>query len=149
MSHKVCKPLALALGTALLGSVSVANAAPAFALVDLGSGYMLSAGGEGKCGEGKCGEGKCGMSMADANKDGTVTRAEFTAHANAMFAAIDTNNDGNVTQAERDVHHAMHKGKEGSCGGEKGKEGSCGGEKGKEGSCGGEKGKEGACGGAL
>ncbi|HVF34260.1 MAG TPA: hypothetical protein VND91_02935 [Candidatus Saccharimonadia bacterium] len=149
MSHKVCKPLAIALGTALLGSVSAANAAPAFALVDLGSGYMLSAGGEGKCGEGKC-----GMGMADANKDGTVTRAEHTAHAAAMFAAVDTNKDGNVTQAERDVYHAAHKGKEGKCGegkcgGEKGKEGSCGGEKGKEGSCGGEKGKEGSCGGAA
>ena len=137
MSQKLCKPLALALGAALVGAAGAASAAPAFALVDLGSGYMLAAGGEGKCGEGKC-----GMNMADANKDGKVTRAEHTAHADAMFARVDTNKDGTVDQAERDAHRKAHR--EGKCG-----EGKCGDETGKEGACGGDKSKDGDCGGAA
>jgi uncharacterized low-complexity protein len=143
MNSKISKPLVGAIGVALLGMAGAAQSSATFSLVDLGTGYMLSAGGEGKCGEGKCGEGKCGMNMADANKDGKVTRAEHDAHAAAMFTAVDTNKDGTIDQAERDAHHKAkhdgHHGKEGSCGGDKGgKEGSCGGDKGgKEGSCGG------------
>ena len=146
MSNKVTKSLSLAVGAALIGSFSVANASTAFNLVDLGTGYMLAAAGEGKCGEGKCGEGKCGegkcgMEKMDSNKDGSVSKAESQAHHDAMFAGIDTNKDGSVSKAEFDAHHAAKrghdKGKEGSCGGDKGKEGSCGGDKGKEGSCGG------------
>ena len=139
MSNKVTKSLSLAVGAALIGSFSVANASTAFNLVDLGTGYMLAAAGEGKCGEGKCGEGKCGMDKMDANKDGMVSKAEHQAAADAMFTAADTNKDGNVSKEEMEAHHKGHgdKGKEGSCGGDKGKEGSCGGDKGKEGSCGG------------
>jgi uncharacterized low-complexity protein len=74
------RPVALALGVAIagsLGAASVANANP-FSLTSLGSAYMAAegAGGadkgthEGKCGEGKCGadkakgEGKCGADKA-------------------------------------------------------------------------------------
>jgi len=64
------KPLAAAIGTAVLTSlasmpVAQADASP-FGMTDLGSGYQVAQ--EGKCGgaakkpaaEGKCGEGKCG-----------------------------------------------------------------------------------------
>ena len=72
MSGKnLAKPVALAVGAALAGSlvtISTANAdtgASPFAMTHLSAGYMLGAadgheekGTEGKCGEGKCGEGK-------------------------------------------------------------------------------------------
>ena len=83
------RPVALALGVAIagsLGAASVANANP-FSLTSLGSAYMAAEGaggadkgthegkcGEGKCGaekakgEGKCGEGKCGAGMKDGDK---------------------------------------------------------------------------------
>ncbi|KPF89153.1 EF-hand domain-containing protein [Novosphingobium sp. AAP93] len=38
---------------------------------------------------------------ADANHDGTITRAEFDAAAKARFDAADTNHDGKLTAAER------------------------------------------------
>ncbi|NNG12207.1 MAG: low-complexity protein [Halobacteria archaeon] len=77
MSDKpVIKPLAIAVGTAIvtsLASVNTANAAQnPFAMTELSSGYMVAEMAEGKCGEGKCGgakateeaktmeEGKCG-----------------------------------------------------------------------------------------
>lgn len=91
------KPLALAVGVAITGSLasaSVANASP-FSLTALGSAYMAAgdppsgddkAKAEGKCGadkakaegscgadkakgEGKCGEGKCGANMKEGDKD--------------------------------------------------------------------------------
>lgn len=40
----------------------------------------------------------------DANKDGTVTQAEFTAAALQRFDASDTNKDGQVTKEERQAH---------------------------------------------
>ncbi|HEY5655532.1 MAG TPA: hypothetical protein VIS04_06820 [Woeseiaceae bacterium] len=72
MSGKnLAKPVALAVGAALAGSlvtISTANAETGispFAMTHLSAGYMLGAadgheekGAEGKCGEGKCGEGK-------------------------------------------------------------------------------------------
>lgn len=42
-----------------------------------------------------------GRGMMDANKDGTVTQAEFTAGAMAMFDKADANKDGTVTAAEQ------------------------------------------------
>lgn len=39
--------------------------------------------------------------MADANKDGAVTQAEFTAAALQRFDATDANKDGRVTKEER------------------------------------------------
>ena len=141
MTTKHGKTLTLAIG-ALIGTAGAAQAAPQFALVDLGAGYMLAAGGEGKCGH----------AAMDTNKDGKITRAEHTAHHDAMFTSADTNKDGSIDQAEMAAHKkAHHEGKcgegkcgEGKCGGEKGKEGKCG-----EGKCGGEKGKEGSCGGSA
>src|SRR5687768_821229 len=94
MSNRVIKkPVAVAIGAALISSIAVAGIAQAsaFAVTSLGSGYMLSAGdpppaapaedkpaegkcGEGKCGdkkgEGKCGEGKCGEGKCGADKKG-------------------------------------------------------------------------------
>lgn len=98
MSNKITNTLTLAIGAALIGSVSLAQAGNAFQLTDLGAGYMVADDHkpEGKCGEGKCGgdkakEGSCG---GDKAKEGSC---------------------------------GGDKAKEGSCGGDKGKEKSCGG----------------------
>jgi hypothetical protein len=40
------------------------------------------------------------LGMADANKDGAVTQAEFTAGALAMFDKADANKDGTVSREE-------------------------------------------------
>ena len=142
MSKKVVNTLTIAVGAALLGSVSLANASAAFQVTDLAGGYLQAV-----AGEGKCGEGKCGMDKMDTNKDGMVSKAEHAAAADAMFTAADTNKDGNMSADEMKKAHEGKCG-EGKCGGDKGKEGSCGSDKGKEGSCGGDKGKEGSCGGS-
>lgn len=42
-----------------------------------------------------------GGGFADANKDGTVTKAEFTASALQRFDRLDANKDGQVTREER------------------------------------------------
>ncbi len=78
------KPITLAVGAALAGSLlslpaASADASP-FSLTALSSGYMLADAGEGKCGEGKCGgdkaeegkcgEGKCGGDKAEEGKCG-------------------------------------------------------------------------------
>lgn len=58
---------------------------------------------EGKRGHhrmGRGGHGPMGM-MADTNKDGKITKAEFQAHALAKFDAMDTDKNGTVTAAER------------------------------------------------
>ena len=47
-----------------------------------------------------------GMMRADANGDGTVTRAEMIAEAEARFAAMDTDKDGKVTPEERQAARA-------------------------------------------
>jgi len=46
-----------------------------------------------------------GMHGADANQDGTVTRAELTTQLDQHFAKLDTNGDGQVTKEEREAHH--------------------------------------------
>ncbi len=81
-------PLAMAIGTVLLGSVTLSNVARAeqnpFGVTELSSGYMQLAEAkaegtekakeEGKCGEGKCGadkkkkDGKCGEGKCGADK---------------------------------------------------------------------------------
>jgi uncharacterized low-complexity protein len=96
MSNRVNrKPVAVAIGAALISTIAVAGVAQAsaYAVSALGTGYMLAAGEpqataatpatpatppdekakEGKCGEGKCGadkkgEGKCGEGKCGANK---------------------------------------------------------------------------------
>ncbi len=125
MSNHV-KPIGVALGTALLGSISLGQLAVAsdgFKAADLGSGYAVAMAGD-KAKEGKCGEGKCGFSKLDTNGDGTITAAEWTAakpDKADKWKALDADGDGKVTQAEWD---AAHKGKEGKCG-----EGKCGSKK--------------------
>lgn len=68
---------------------------------------------------------KHGLQAVDADKDGTISRDEFTeAHqkmADEMFTKLDTNNDGNIDQAEQKArkdamgkhckmqYHKMHK----------------------------------------
>ena len=62
---KLVKPIVLAGGIALVGSLAAVSVAQAdsgtspFAMTTLSAGYLLAAE-EGSCGEGKCGEGKCG-----------------------------------------------------------------------------------------
>lgn len=43
------------------------------------------------------------MMMADANKDGSLTKAELTAALEARFARMDVDRDGKLTQADRDA----------------------------------------------
>lgn len=44
-----------------------------------------------------------GPMMADANKDGKLTKAEVTAASEAAFAKMDLNGDGKITKEERDT----------------------------------------------
>jgi uncharacterized low-complexity protein len=148
MSKQISKPLALAIGAALVGGV--AFSASAFAMTDLASGYMVSGAeaktgtdkkAEGSCGskmaaeascgadkktaEGKCGEGKCGMDKMDSDKDGRISSAEFAAVHDgdaSKFGMHDTNKDGFISAEELKAHM------EGKCG-----EGKCGGDKAKAG----------------
>jgi uncharacterized low-complexity protein len=88
MSSKTLKPLVLAAGAVLIGSL----AGSAFAMSPLSQGYQVAPGDdkpqaegdmaaaegdgkveeEGKCGEGKCGEGSCG---ADKKAEGAAAGA--------------------------------------------------------------------------
>lgn len=43
------------------------------------------------------------LMMADANKDGAVTKAELTAALEARFARLDANKDGKLDHADRDI----------------------------------------------
>ena len=150
MSKTNSTPTSLALCTALVGGLALSGSA--FAMQSLPQGYLLSASAaagekaaEGKCGaDKKAGEGKCGIEKVDTDKDGKVSRAEFTtAHADKAdkFDAIDTNKDGFIDTAEHKAHA------EGKCG-----EGKCGADKKAgdkkaehaEGKCG-----EGKCGGSV
>ena len=131
MSNKIVKPLALAVGAAFIGSISlsqIVHASPAFQVTPLVSGYAL-AGAEGKCGEGKC-------SVAKMAKPGetAVTKEEAMAHgfSENQIKAWDKDGDGKLEANELAAMHAVmdapKKGKEGSCSADKkGKEGSCSG----------------------
>ena len=77
MSSKIGNTLSVAIGAAVIGSLSLsqlAAASPVFQASDLAAGYMLAA-----APEGKCGEGKCGMAKLDTNKDGKLTLEEMQA----------------------------------------------------------------------
>jgi hypothetical protein len=50
---------------------------------------------------GRHGGGMGALTMADANRDGVITRTEATAAAQTLFDRVDTNRDGRVDQAER------------------------------------------------
>lgn len=115
--------VSVAIGSAFAAGMAMtpmANAAEnPFALQSLDRGYMVAdAGMQGKCGGMKPGEGKCGPAMMDANKDGKVTKEEFTKAHEAMFDAKDTNKDGVLSGTE------LKPGMEGKCGA-----GKCGGMK--------------------
>ncbi len=120
MTHKK-SILSLAVGSAFAVTLCVAPIAFAadnpFAIQSLDKGYMVAdahgygekKAGEGKCGgmkagEGKCGakasEGMCGVTMADIDKDGKVSKEEWTKHHDAMFEHLDANKDGLIDKAE-------------------------------------------------
>ena len=124
--------IAAAAGTAFAAALAapVATAARTpFALSALSSGYQVADNHaakpmEGKCGGMKAAEGMCGISMADANKDGKVSKEEFTKQHDAIFSRMDANKDGALDKAE------MSKMMDGKCGdgkcGTKAMEGKCG-----------------------
>ena len=118
-NSKTSKSVVLVAGAALAGGLALSGSA--FAMTDLASGYMLSAG-EGA----KAGEGKCGVEKMDTDKDGRVSQAEFgAAHKGdtSKFAAHDTNQDGFLSADElKDKKDAKKGDMEGKCG-----EGKCGG----------------------
>lgn len=122
MSNKPGSKALIASAT-LAGSLMLAGSA--FAMTDLGSGYMLSPGGGEKAAEGKCGEGKCGIEKMDTDKDGKVSKAEFAAAHEGKddkFAAHDANSDGFIDADEAKAKHDDKAKTEGKCG-----EGKCGG----------------------
>ncbi|HET7062956.1 MAG TPA: hypothetical protein VFI49_01685 [Rudaea sp.] len=131
MSNKSIKPIAIALGAAFVGTLSlsqIASASNTFQLGSLVAPYALAGT------DAKATEGKCGMEKCDANKDGKATKAEAMAAGwtEAQFNMADTTHQGFLTQASFDAYHLLNK----SDGGKKGKEGSCSADKkGKEGSC--------------
>lgn len=43
------------------------------------------------------------MAMADANKDGKISKAELTSALDARFARIDANRDGKLTKEDREI----------------------------------------------
>jgi len=138
MSNKIGNTLSVAIGAAVIGSLSLsqlAAASPVFQASDLATGYMLAA-----AGEGKCGEGKCGVAKMDKNGDGKVSMDEAMAggFSESQVKAWDKDADGTLDANELKAMHAImdkgdhkKKGAEGSCGGDKkkGAEGSCGGDK--------------------
>ena len=118
MSHNK-KPVAVAIGAALAGGLALSGSA--FAMQPLAQGYMLAA--ASVAGDDKAAEGSCGMEKMDSDKDGRISKAEFTvAHDNddSKFAAHDPDSDGFISAEEMKAHHAAKAG-EGKCG-----EGKCG-----------------------
>lgn len=120
MSKKIL--ITTAVGSALVASLTTAPVVSAaenpFALSGLSSGYQVADNHMAKPVEGKCGgmkacEGKCGLSMADANKDGKISKQEFVQRHDDMFTQMDANQDGFVDQTE--MGKMMH----GKCGGMK------------------------------
>ena len=111
MTHKKTI-LSLAVGSAFAATLSVAPIASAadspFASQSLDRGYMVAGAhdhatkkaGEGKCGAMKASEGSCGVTMADLNKDGKVSKEEFTKHHDVMFEHMDANKDGFIDKSE-------------------------------------------------
>lgn len=121
------KAVSVALGSAFVAGMALSPMSGAaenpFAMQSLQSGYMVAdmqgKCGAGKCGAGKCGIGKCGAAMMDENKDGKVSKEEFTKHHEAMFANMDKNNDGTLDAAELGGKAGSGKCGSGKCGGMK------------------------------
>lgn len=140
MKSKTLTALALSSTVAFSGLAAAAQTGDPFSAKTLDGGYQLAQAdkakeascGAGKmadatCGGMKAGAGMCGMSMADANKDGKISRAEADKHHNTRFSEMDVNKDGFIDKDE------MMKMKHGSCGADSKKsDGKCG-----EGKCGG------------
>jgi hypothetical protein len=89
-----------------------------FARMDADKDGMAEAGearkGWGKRGEGRGGKAKgmrggrsggAGMMMADTNKDGAISKAEFDAMSAQRFAKLDSNSDGKIDAAEMKAQH--------------------------------------------
>lgn len=71
-----------------------------------------SRGEPGQRGHGKMrGMGMMMLGMADANKDGAVSKDEFTAAHAGHFDKVDTDKDGKITPTERKAAHAKLRGK--------------------------------------
>ena len=106
MSRKIGNSLGLAIGSALVGTLSLsqlASASAVFQLVDLHTGYAIAA-----MPEGKCGQGSCGVNTLDRDDDGKVSRAEAIAGAftDTQFDAWDTNADGALDAGELEAMHS-------------------------------------------
>jgi uncharacterized low-complexity protein len=114
MSHKK-SVISIAIGSAFAATLGVAPIASAadspFVIQPLDKGYMAAQGhgemkiAQAKCGQGKCGamkssEGMCGVTMADSNKDGKVSKEEWSKHHDVMFEHMDANKDGFIDKAE-------------------------------------------------
>ena len=121
--NKVAKPVAVAVGLALAGSLGISSVASAdvgaspFAMTTLSAGYMLGAG-EGNCGgdKGEKAEGSCGGDKGE--------KAEGSCGGDKEDKQ-DTDTEGDSDEG---------KDAEGKCGEDKDAEGKCG-----EGKCGGDK----------
>ena len=100
--------IAAAAGSAVVATLSFSSTVSAaenpFAIKTLEKGYMVAQAHtydeDTKTGEGKAGEGKCGAAMADANKDGKITKEEWTKHHDLMFEQMDSNKDGAIDKDE-------------------------------------------------
>ena len=78
------------------------------ALLIAGSSVALAHGPEGECHGGKGRGPGAHFEELDANKDGSLSQAEFLAKGEAHFAQADTNKDGKLTKEERQAAHAAH-----------------------------------------
>jgi hypothetical protein len=91
-----------ALALSLIASPFVTAADQPLAGEDPGRGPLILAQMGGMGGKGKRMEG-CGKNMGvmmDTDKDGKVSKDEFTKHHDEMFAQMDTNKDGTLDQSE-------------------------------------------------
>ncbi len=64
------------------------------------SGHKMKCMGQCKC---------CNMKDLDANKDGKISKKEWSEFHNSKFSKIDKNNDGNVDKNEMQAHHKTMK----------------------------------------
>jgi len=101
--------ISVAVGSAFavtLGIAPVASAAEnPFNMQPMEKGYMVADAekyGDKKAGEGKYHEGRCGAAMADTNKDGKITKEEWSKYHDAMFEKMDVNKDGVIDKDEMD-----------------------------------------------